>query len=81
MHLVSLSRQDVTVAGRTFPLPNRLRPSTPRTPTNTVGEFQDLAREAGWQPEEVWTDKDLLFSVHELAESDADLSFRSRPSY
>ena len=32
----------------------------------TIGEFQDLARSTDWRPQRVWTDKDNLFSVHEL---------------
>ena len=32
----------------------------------SIGQFQDLARAADWQPRRVWTDEDNLFSVHEL---------------
>ena len=31
-----------------------------------IEEFQDLARQAGWEPAQVWTDPDELFSVHLL---------------
>jgi uncharacterized SAM-dependent methyltransferase len=31
-----------------------------------MGGVQDVARSAGWHPQRVWTDKDNLFSVHEL---------------
>jgi uncharacterized SAM-dependent methyltransferase len=32
----------------------------------TIDEFQLLAMEAGFQPVQVWTDADPLFSLHHL---------------
>jgi uncharacterized SAM-dependent methyltransferase len=37
-----------------------------------IGQFQDLARAAGWEARRVWTDNERQFSVHELV-SPADM--------
>ena len=69
------------VIGHTFSFARGERIHTENSYKYAIDEFQDLARAAGWQPEEVWTDKDSLFSVHELVLHEADLRFRSQPSY
>jgi dimethylhistidine N-methyltransferase len=81
MYLVSGRAQQAGVIGRTFSFAKGERIHTENSHKYTVEEFHVLAREAGWRPEEVWTDNESLFSVHELVVSEADLSFRSNPSY
>jgi dimethylhistidine N-methyltransferase len=66
MHLRSMRRQVVGVLGRTFRFGAGERIHTENSYKYTVPQFQDLARSAGWQPTQVWTDPDNLFSVHEL---------------
>jgi dimethylhistidine N-methyltransferase len=66
MHLRSLRRQAVSVLGRRFSFAADERIHTESSYKYTIGEFQELARAAGWQPRRVWADKDALFSVHEL---------------
>ena len=81
MYLVSERAQQAGVIGHTFSFAKGERIHTENSYKYAIDEFQDLARAAGWQPEEVWTDKDSLFSVHELVLHEADLRFRSQPSY
>ncbi len=81
MYLVSERAQRVGVLGHTFAFAQDERIHTENSYKYTIDEFQTLAREAGWQPEECWTDRNALFSVHELVQADQDLTFRSRPSY
>jgi dimethylhistidine N-methyltransferase len=81
MYLVSERAQQAGVIGRTFSFAKGERIHTENSHKYAVEEFQSLAREAGWQPEQVWTDKDSLFSVHELVLHEPELSFRSKPAY
>lgn len=66
MHLVSRRHQAACVQGRWF----RFQPGetihTENSYKYTVGQFQGLARAAGWQPGRFWLDANKLFSVHEL---------------
>jgi dimethylhistidine N-methyltransferase len=66
MYLRSTRRQAVGVLRRRFSFAAGERIHTENSYKYTVGEVQVLARAAGWQPERVWTDRDALFSVHEL---------------
>ena len=66
MHLKSTRRQVVGILGRLFHFGAGERIHTENSYKYTIGEFQALARSAGWQPTRVWTDPDNLFSVHEL---------------
>ncbi len=66
MHLVSLAEQTVTIAGRTFTLVKDETIHTENSYKYTVEKFRLLVSAAGWQPTEVWTDADSLFSVHAL---------------
>jgi dimethylhistidine N-methyltransferase len=66
MHLVSLKEQSVTVRGRRYRFRADETIHTENSYKYSVGQFQDLARSAGWQPSRVWTDERHLFSVHEL---------------
>ncbi len=67
MHLVSLSDQDVRVAGEhTFRLEEGETIRTECSYKYHVEEFADLANAAEFEVEEVWTDADQLFSVQYL---------------
>jgi dimethylhistidine N-methyltransferase len=66
MYLMSTRRQVVGVLGRPFRFGAGERIHTENSYKYSIGQFQDLARSAGWQPLRVWTDRDNLFSVHEL---------------
>jgi dimethylhistidine N-methyltransferase len=81
MYLISERAQHAAILGHTFAFARGERIHTENSYKYTVEEFRMLAREAGWQPEDVWTDKDSLFSVHELVQLEQELSFRSQPSY
>jgi uncharacterized SAM-dependent methyltransferase len=81
MYLLSERAQQAGLVGHTFAFAKGERIHTENSYKYSVGEFQSLARDAGWQPEEVWTDKDSLFSVHELVLRERELSFRSQASY
>ncbi len=68
MHLVSLSDQDVCVAGEhTFRIEAGETIRTEYSYKYHVEEFADLAQAADLNVEEVWTDSDRLFSVHYLS--------------
>ncbi len=66
MHLVSRCHQRVSVAGRTFEFGEGDSVCTEFSYKYTVEDFQDLAKSAGWQPANVWTDADRQFSLHWL---------------
>jgi len=64
MHLVSLRKQTVHVNGCSFLFGKDETIHTECSYKYSVEEFQALAREAGFEPVEVWTDDRKLFSVH-----------------
>ena len=66
MYLRSRIDQEVEVCGRRFRFRTGERIHTENSYKYAIGQFQDLARSAGWQPRRVWTDAGRLFSVHEL---------------
>jgi uncharacterized SAM-dependent methyltransferase len=66
MYLRSTRRQVVGVLGRRFSFGASERIHTENSYKYSIGEFQVLARSAGWQTGRVWSDQDGLFSVHEL---------------
>jgi dimethylhistidine N-methyltransferase len=66
MHLVSRRPQQVSVGGRVFHFEEGERLHTENSCKYTIGEFQALARRAGFAPARVWTDPQHLFSVHFL---------------
>jgi L-histidine Nalpha-methyltransferase len=66
MHLESVRRQEVEIAGRVFRFEAGECVHTENSYKYAIGEFQDVARSANWHPRQVWTDRDNLFSVHEL---------------
>jgi len=67
IHIRSLADQMVTVAGRRFNFAEGEGIHTEDSWKYAVGEFQDLARDAGYRPIACWTDAGELFSVHYVA--------------
>ncbi len=66
MHLASLKRQKVKVAGSVIDFRAGDTIHTENSYKYTPGSFSALARGARWTPVEMWTDSEQLFSVHAL---------------
>ena len=66
MHLVSLRGQEVMVGGRRFGFDKDETIHTESSHKYRLETFRALAAEAGYEPLEVWTDDQQLFSVHAL---------------
>jgi dimethylhistidine N-methyltransferase len=66
MHLVSRRAQTVTVAGERFDFEEGDSIHTENSYKYTVAGFQGLARCAGFEPAQVWTDAARRFSLHWL---------------
>jgi dimethylhistidine N-methyltransferase len=66
MHIESLKDQEVRIRGRRIRFKAGERIHTENSYKYSIGQFQELARSADWQPGQVWTDDDALFSMHEL---------------
>jgi L-histidine N-alpha-methyltransferase len=64
---IKTSDQAVCIGGRRIFPRSGERIHTENSHKFTVAEFQRLARDAGWNPIEAWTDADRLFSLHLLA--------------
>jgi L-histidine Nalpha-methyltransferase len=64
MHLESQYAQIVHVGGCRFDFAVGETIHTEISCKYSIGEFQDLARKAGFSPQKVWTDPKQLFSVH-----------------
>ena len=70
MHLVSTREQKVSVAGHSFVSREGESMHTECSYKYSIEGFHRLARRAGFEPEQVWTDIDAdsdqapLFSVH-----------------
>ena len=67
MHLESLIAQQVTIQGRRFDFTAGETIHTENSYKYSVVEFQQLARQAGFEPLRAWTDVQHLFSVHYLS--------------
>lgn len=67
INLVSLKAQAATVGGRSFAFAEGEAVHIEDSCKYSVEEFRALARRAGFQPLECWTDTAGLFSVHYLA--------------
>lgn len=67
MHLLSRCAQTVTLAGREFDFAEGESLHTENSHKFTIDSFRTLARQAGFEPRQVWVDADRLFSVHWLA--------------
>jgi dimethylhistidine N-methyltransferase len=66
MHIVSRTRQIVQVLGREFNFSEGERIHTENSYKYTLDGFADLALQSGWRTNAVWTDRNDLFSVHDL---------------
>jgi dimethylhistidine N-methyltransferase len=66
MRLVSLVKQRVRVAGEAFDLADGEYIVTEHSHKYSLGQFESMAETAGFSVQEVWTDKDNLFSVQYL---------------
>lgn len=66
IYLVSTVDQQFELLGQTFSLVAGERIHVENSHKYTVPQFHELAGEAGWQPEEVWTDANDYFSLHYL---------------
>lgn len=66
MHLESRCAQTVTVGGRSFGFAAGERLHTENSCKYAVDEFQQLARAAGFRPQQVWVDPQHYFAVHLL---------------
>lgn len=67
MHLVSLRRQQVSLGGEIFNFEANEFIHTENSYKYSIDEFQNLARRAGFEPTQVWTDPGDLFSIHFLS--------------
>ena len=66
MHLVSRAPQSVRVLGRTFRFAAGETIHTEVSCKYTIDEFRLLARAAGWQPVQTWSDERDWFAIHFL---------------
>ncbi len=66
MHIVSLKEQTVGVGGKEIHFSEGETIHTENSYKYDIDEFQNLAREAGFESPQVWTDPGHLFSVHYL---------------
>lgn len=66
MHLVSRLRQRVSIGRDVIEFAEGDSVHTENSYKYSVEGFQQLAREAGWQPRAVWTDASQQFSMHLL---------------
>ena len=64
MHLISRRDQEVHVADQIFAFREGESIHTESSYKFSIDRFHTLARRAGFEPEQVWTDPKLLFSVH-----------------
>lgn len=64
MHLVSQAQQTVTIDDYQFDFEQDDSIHTENSYKYSIGEFQALAQQAGFESRAVWTDIDHLFSVH-----------------
>lgn len=64
MHLLSTRDQQVRVADQTVGFREGESIHTESSYKYSIDHFRSLARRAGFEPEQVWTDPEPLFSVH-----------------
>lgn len=67
MHLVSRKKQTIQLGSETFQFADGETIHTENSYKYTVQEFRQLAREAGWHPKMLWSDRDGLFNIHYLS--------------
>jgi dimethylhistidine N-methyltransferase len=66
MYIVSLQAQTVTIGTQAIPFAAGERLRTEYSYKYTVAEFQAIAQSAGFSPQQVWTDDQQWFSIHQL---------------
>lgn len=66
MHLVSSREQTVTIDGRSFNFSAGESIHTESSYKYSVGDFQSVARDAGFVAQHYWVDSNRLFSIHYL---------------
>lgn len=66
IYIVSLADQEINVLGRSYEFTEGERLHTENSHKYSIAEFADMARNAGWRPDAVWTDANELFSLHFL---------------
>ena len=66
MHLYSVEDQVVHVNGRRFDFAGGESIHTENSHKYSVDDFREMARRAGFSPEQVWVDSEKLFSIHYL---------------
>lgn len=67
IYIESLQDQTVSVAGQRFRFRKGERLHSEYSCKYDIGEFQALAKSAGFRPQAWWTDENELFSIHYLA--------------
>jgi uncharacterized SAM-dependent methyltransferase len=70
MHLASLKRQKVKVAGDTFDFRAGETIHTENSYKYSIESLGALARGASWQPTAVWTDEQKFFSIQAFTLAD-----------
>ncbi|HHM02485.1 MAG TPA: L-histidine N(alpha)-methyltransferase [Caldithrix abyssi] len=66
MHIVSNDKQRVSINGSVIEFEENESIWTESSYKYDIEEFRQLAREAGFQPQRVWTDERRYFSIHYL---------------
>lgn len=66
MYIVSLEEQTVGIGGKEIHFSEGETIHTENSYKYDIAEFQDLARKAGFESAQAWTDPGHLFSVHYL---------------
>jgi dimethylhistidine N-methyltransferase len=66
MHLVSQTDQTVRIGGTSIRFAAGETIHTENSYKHSVDGMRDLARQSGWVPAQLWTDKAQLFAVHAL---------------
>jgi len=66
MHLRATKPTEINVGGHCFAFKAGESIHTENSHKFTIKGFQQIARDAGFEPSEVWTDKDQLFALHYL---------------
>lgn len=66
IYIRSLIDQEISVCGQQVSLEQSERIHTENSHKYSISEFRELAAEAGWKSEHVWTDPEQLFSIHYL---------------
>ncbi len=67
IYIESLCDQDAEIMGRQFSFDVGDHIHVENSHKYTLPQFRELAREAGWETDQVWSDADELFSLHFLS--------------